>query len=156
MPQAIGAAGQMGIAAEVLGSVQNFAGSPAAGGSLTAGTYKYYITAINANGETAINVGVTTEVTVTTAAGNLTAALTWAALTGATGYKIYRTAAGGATGTELLITTLGVVTSFNDTTVGSPLGAFLVLNKASVSGTFVVATRFFTLKSASEKLVMER
>lgn len=155
MPQAIGAAGQMGIAAEVLGSVQNFAGSPAAGGSLTAGTYKYYITAINANGETAINVGVTTEVTVTTAAGNLTAALTWTALTGATGYKIYRTAAGGATGTELLITTLGLVTSFNDTTVGSPSGAFPVFNTASVSGTYVAPTKFFPFNSESLKFVQD-
>jgi len=155
MPQNIGASGQMGIAAEVLGPVQNFVGNPAAGGALTAGTYKYYITAINANGETAIVVGTTTEVTVTTSAGNLTAALTWNALTGATGYKIYRTASGGATGTELLLTTLGAVTSFNDAAVGAPAGAFPLINSASVSGTYVAPTKFFPFNNESLKFVQE-
>lgn len=139
----IGAGGFLGIAAEVLPTVTNFAGSPAAGGALTAGTYKYYITAINANGETQVN----TEVTVTTSAGNLTAALTWTAVAGATGYKIYRTASGGATGTELLLTTLGVVTSYNDAAVGAPAGAFPTVNTAAVPNTYVAPTKFFPIKS---------
>jgi len=151
MSQTIGAAGQCGIAPEVLGTVANFAGAPAAGGALTAGTYKYYITGINTFGETNVN----TEVTVTTSAGNLTAALTWTALTGATGYKIYRTAAGGATGTELLLTTLGLVTSFNDTAVGAPSGAFPLVNTAAVGGTYVAPTKFFPINSESVKFVQD-
>jgi len=91
MPQGIGAGGQVGIAFELL-AAPAAAGSATAGGALTAGTYKYYVTAINANGES----NVSNEVTITTAAGNLTGALTWGAVTGATGYKVYRTAAGGA------------------------------------------------------------
>lgn len=138
MPYGIGAGGLLGVALEVLPPPSNFAGSPAAGGALTAGTYKYYITALNANGET----NVSAEVTVTTSGGNLTAALTWTAVTGATGYKIYRTAAGGATGTELLLVTLGAVTSYNDTAVGSPSGAFPTANTAYNPGVYVAPTKF--------------
>lgn len=141
----IGASGIAGIAIEQL-LPPVLAGSPAAGGALTAGTYKYYITALNANpGETTVS----NEVTVTTAAGNLTAALTWAAVPGATGYKVYRTAAGGATNTELLLTTLGVVTSFNDTAVGAPSGAFPTTNTATTPGTYAAPTKFFPFTSES-------
>jgi hypothetical protein len=135
----------MGLAAEVLPPPSNFVGTPTAGGALTAGTYKYYITALNANGETSISA----EVTVTTAAGNLTAHLTWTAVSGATGYKIYRTAAGGATGTELLLTTLGAVTTFDDVAVGAPSGAFPLINSASNSGTYVAPVKFFPFTSES-------
>jgi len=144
MPPGIGASGQVGIAAEVL-IAPVLAGAATAGGALTAGTYKYYATAINANGET----GVSNEITVTTSAGNLTAGLTWGAVTGATGYKIYRTAAAGATGTELLIATLGLVLLYNDTAVGAPAGAFPTFNTASNSNTFVAPVKFFPINSES-------
>jgi len=144
MPQGIGAGGQVGIAFELL-AAPAAAGSATAGGALTAGTYKYYVTAINANGES----NVSNEVTITTAAGNLTGALTWGAVTGATGYKVYRTAAGGATGTELLIATVGLVLLYNDVAVGAPAGAFPTMNTATVAGTYVAPTKFFPILSES-------
>lgn len=140
----IGAAGIAGIAVEQL-SPPALAGIPFAGGSLTAGTYKYYVTAINANGETSVS----NEVTVTTSAGDLTARLTWGSVTGATGYKVYRTAAGGATGTELLRATLGVVLTYDDTAVGAPSGAFPTSNTAVAPGTYVAPTKFFPFNSES-------
>lgn len=139
MSVGIGAAGIAGLAIEQLPPPSNFVGIPFAGGSLTAGTYKYYITAINAVGETTVS----SEVTVTTSAGDLTARLTWDAVTGATGYKIYRTAAGGATGTELLRATLGLVTTYDDTSVGAPAGAFPTTNTAVTPGTYYAPTKFF-------------
>jgi hypothetical protein len=134
----------MGLAAEVL-TPPVLAGSATAGGALTAGAYKYYVTAINALGETSVS----NEITVTTAAGNLTAGLTWGAVTGATGYKVYRTAAAGASGTELLLATLGVVLLYNDAAVGSPAGAFPTVNTASASGTYVAPTKYFPFVSES-------
>lgn len=145
----IGASGQMGIAFEVLPSPSNFVGAPAAGGALTAGTYKYYLTTLNANGESTVG----TEVTVTTASTNLTAHLTWTAVTGATGYKVYRTAAGGASNTELLVTTLGLVTTYDDTAVGSPSGAFPTLNTATNPGVYVAPTKFFPFTAESLKFM---
>ncbi len=63
-----------------------------AGGSLTAGSYFYKITAINANGETLPS----TEVTATTETTNLRINLAWTAVTGATSYRIYRGTSSGA------------------------------------------------------------
>jgi hypothetical protein len=140
----------MGIAFEVL-PPPVLTGVPTAGGALTAGTYLYEITALNAQGETSVS----NEVSVTTAAGNLTAHLTWPAVTGATGYKVYRTAAGGGTGTELLVTTLGVVTSYDDVAVGAPAGALPTFNTANTPGTYVAPTKFFPFINESIKFVQE-
>jgi hypothetical protein len=147
MPQTIGAAAQLGLAFEVLPPPIATSATPAAGGALTAGTYKYYITAINAFGETTIS----NELTGTTSAGNLTLTLLWGAVTGATGYKIYRTAAGGATGSELLLTTVGAVTTFNDVAVGAPAGAFPTINTASNGGVYVPPVKFLPFNSESLK-----
>ncbi|HSX36540.1 MAG TPA: hypothetical protein VLG13_00225, partial [Patescibacteria group bacterium] len=96
----------------------SLASSPIAGGALTAGAYKYEVTAIDsAGGETTVS----NEVTGTTAGGNLTNSLTWTAVTGASGYKVYRTASGGGTGTENYLTTV-LTNSYKDTgaiTLGS-------------------------------------
>lgn len=140
----IGAAGIAGIAVEQL-TPPVLAGSATTGGALTAGTYKYYVTAINANGETTVS----NEITVTTATTNLTASLTWAAVTGATGYKVYRTAAAGASDTELLRATLGVVLLYDDVAVGAPAGAFPTTNTAEAPGTYVAPTKFFPFNSES-------
>lgn len=137
MAVGIGASSVMGIAFEQL-APPVLAGSPTAGGSLTAGVYKYYLTAINALGETTVS----NEVTVTTAAGNLTAALTWAAVPGATGYKIYRTAAAGASNSELLVATVGAVTLYNDAAVGAPSGAFPTVNTASNPNVYAAPVKF--------------
>lgn len=83
------------------------------GGSLTAGVYKYQVSAIiNRFGETAAS----TEVTATTAGGNLTANLAFATPSGPDGngpilYKVWRTLIGGGAGSETL---LGVVAAFDD------------------------------------------
>jgi hypothetical protein len=137
----------MGIAAEVLLPPVATSATPVAGGALTAGTYKYYITAINSFGETIVS----NELTGTTSAGNLTITLLWAAVTGATGYKIYRTASGGATGTELLLTTVGLVTTYNDAAVGAPTGSFPLVNTASNGGVYVAPNKFFPIVSESLK-----
>jgi hypothetical protein len=140
----IGAAGIAGIAVEQT-SPPVLAGAATAGGALTAGVYKYYVTALTSTGETTVS----NEITVTTAAGNLTAGLTWGTVTGATGYKVYRTAAGGGTGTELLIATLGVVLLYNDAAVGVPAGAFPTTNTAVTPGTYTAPTKFFPFNSES-------
>lgn len=137
MAVGIGAAGVLGIAFEQL-PPPVLAGSPSAGGALTAGVYKYYLTALTAAGESTVS----NEVTVTTAAGNLTAALTWASVPGATGYKVYRTAAGGASNSELLVTTLGLVLLYNDTAVGAPSGAFPTVNTAANPNTYYPPVKF--------------
>lgn len=149
MPYGIGAGGLLGVALEVLPPPGNFVGAPTAGGALTAGTYKYYITSINLVGES----NVSAEVTVTTSAGNLTAHLTWTAVTGATGYKIYRTAAGGASNSELLLVTLGLVTSYDDVAVGSPSGAFPTANTAYNPGVYVAPTKFIPFNDESLEMI---
>jgi len=82
------------------------------GGTFTAGTYYWKVTATNAQGETTGS----NEVTATLAASG-TQIINWVAVPGATGYRVYR---GAATGTGALITTLGAVTTYTDTgTTGS-------------------------------------
>ena len=145
----IGAGGLLGFAYEQLPAPVATSATPTAGGALTAGVYKYYITAINALGETTIS----NELTGTTAAGNLTITLVWAAVAGATGYKIYRTAAAGATGTELLLTTLGVVTTFNDAAVGAPAGALPTVNSAGTPGVYAPPVKYIPFTGESIKFV---
>lgn len=142
----IGGGGLMGLAVEVM-PPPVLTGIVQAGGALTAGVYKYYITAINAAGETTVS----NEVTVTTAATDLTAHLTWPAVSGATGYKVYRTAAGGASGTQLLRATLGAVLVYDDTAVGVPAGAFPTVNTALNYGTYTAPTKFFPINNESLK-----
>jgi hypothetical protein len=145
MPLGIGGGGQVGFAFEVLPPPVATSATPVAGGALTAGTYKYYITAINALGETTIS----NELTGTTAAANLTLTLLWAAVTGATGYKVYRTAAGGGTGTELLLVTLGAVTTYNDAAVGAPAGVFPTISTAGNPGVYIAPAKFIPISSES-------
>jgi hypothetical protein len=143
----IGAGGQLGIAAEVLAApVQAALATAATGGTIADGTYRYVVTAINANGETIAS----NEQTITTAGGGLsTVTVTWGAVTGATGYKLYKTAAGGATQTELLYKTVGLVVSDIDTAPGSPAGAFPTVNTATTPNTYRAPTKFFPIMSES-------
>src|SRR5208337_3550879 len=72
------------------------ASGPSSGGSLAAGKYYYEVTAVNAVGESAgtLTPGVTTTST------NKTVTVSWTAVTGATGYNVYRTTTSGTyTGT---------------------------------------------------------
>lgn len=67
------------------------AGVASAGGALAAGTYFYVVTATNFYGETTGSVALSKTVT---AAQQV--ALSWTAVTGATGYRVYRGASSGA------------------------------------------------------------
>jgi hypothetical protein len=76
------------------------------GGTLAAAAYFYKVTAVGGGGETAGS----PEATVTTTGSTSSVALAWAAITGATGYKVYRGTAAGAE--SVYFTT--VANSFND------------------------------------------
>ena len=91
----------------------------AGAGTLAIGTYYYRVTAINANGETLPS----TETSLALAAiGGVN--VNWGAVTGATGYKIY----GRSTGAELLIATVGAVTTYLDDGSITPAGAMPTSN----------------------------
>lgn len=79
-----------------------------AGGTLANGAYFYKVTAINAQGESTPGA----EGTDTSASTNHTMALTWTAVTGATGYRVYR---GTVTNTENKLIGSPTTNSFSDT-----------------------------------------
>jgi hypothetical protein len=140
----IGGGGFAGLAVEQLAPpVQAALATSASGGTITAGTYRYAVTAINANGETLIS----NEQTIVTTGSTSTVTVTWAPVTGATGYKLYKTAAGGGTGTELLYKTVGVVVSDIDTAPGAPSGAIPTANTAANPGVYAAPTFFFPFLS---------
>jgi len=146
MAPGIGAASIAGMALEVLAPpVQAALAKADVGGTITAGTYRYVVTAINANGETRAS----NEQTIVVTAATSTVTVTWGAVTGATGYKLYKTAAGGGAGTELLYKTVGVVVSDIDTSPGAPSGAFPTTNTAYNPGVYVAPTKFFPFMSES-------
>jgi hypothetical protein len=146
MGYGIGGGGFMGVALEqLLPPVQSALGTATSGGTITAGTYKYVVTAINAQGETTAS----NEQTIVTTGATSTVTVTWAAVTGATGYKLYKTAAGGGTGTELLYKTVGVTTTDIDTAPGAPAGAFPTVNSALTPNTYAPPIYFFPFLSES-------
>jgi hypothetical protein len=145
----IGAGGLLGVAFEVLAPPVQAATVPsAAGGTIASGTYRYYVTALNALGETTISNE--QQAVVTGPTGSV--AVNWAAVTGATGYKVYRTAAGGAAGTQLLIATVGVVVTYNDTGA-VPAGAFPLYNTAYSPGTYTAPTKYIPINSESIQMM---
>lgn len=153
MTVGIGAAGILGLAVEQLSPpVQATVTTSTSGGTLpTASTYKYYVTALNANGETTVS----NEQSVTTGAGSTNKnTVSWAAITGATSYKIYRTAADGATDSELFLATVTAPTvTYEDTGSETPAGAFPTTNTAVTPGTYVAPTKYMPFNS--ETLVVQ-
>lgn len=144
MAPGVGAAGIMGIAIEDLNSpTLTSAVGATTGGTITAGTYLYAITAINANGETTIS----NEVSVTTTGSTSTVTLSWPVVPGATGYKLYKTTAGGLAGTELNYKTVGLVTTDVDTAPGAPSGAVPTSNTALTPGNYTAPTKFVPFMS---------
>src|SRR3954462_9218480 len=144
MAVGIGGGGFIGIGLEHLANAGQAALSTnAAGGTIAAGTYKYVVTAINALGQTMAS----NEQTIVTTGSTSTVTVTWAAVPGATGYKLYKTAAGGATGTELLYKTVAVVTTDIDTAPGAPSGALPTSNTAITPNTYAAPTKFFRIRS---------
>ncbi|AZS10389.1 major tail protein [Arthrobacter phage Supakev] len=97
-------------------------GATATTGGTLNGTYFWRITAINANGETLGS----NEITTTTTAATSTQTMTWAAVAGATGYKVYRGTFSG--GQDKLVTTLGAVTTYTDTGAAGTAGAVPTTN----------------------------
>lgn len=106
----------------------NAAFTPGAG-TLGTATYYYRISAINANGETLASTE--TSLAITGPAG---VNVNWVAVTGATGYKVY----GRSTGAELLIATVGLVTTYLDSGAITPSGALPAANTTAVDGTLLI------------------
>lgn len=97
-------------AADLAAPVQAAATNSTTTGTLAAGTYRSKITALNARGETIAS----NEISTVTTGSTSKLTYNWAAVTGATGYRVYRTAVNGATNTEVLLATVGAVTSYVD------------------------------------------
>ncbi|MEY2160409.1 MULTISPECIES: hypothetical protein [unclassified Rhodanobacter] len=101
-----------------------------AGGTLAAGTYSYRVAAKNANGTTLASAAATIATTGTTS----TVTVNWNAVvapTGAspvTGYDIYGRTAGG----ELLLASVGLVTTYTDTGAAATSGALPTANTTAI------------------------
>ncbi len=146
MSPGIGAAGILGVAFEdLLEPVQSALATATTGGTITAGTYRYAVTAINAVGETLIS----NEQTIVTTGSTSTVTVTWTAVTAATGYNLYKTTAGGGAGTELKYKTVGLVTTDIDTAPGAPSGAIPTSNTAFNPGVYAAPTKFIPFMSES-------
>lgn len=90
----------------------------ATGGTLTATTYFYRLTAFNALGEGIAGA----EVSQTTTGSTSTVTIPWTAVAGATGYKLYRST---STGTEIFLTSIsgGSTITYTDTGSITPSGS---------------------------------
>ena len=98
------------------------------GGTLAAGTYFYRVSSINAYGETLASA----ETSQVTTGATSTVTVNWGAVSGATGYKVY----GRTTGAELLIATVGAVTTYTDTGAVTPAGALPAVNTTAYMTVF--------------------
>jgi len=118
---AVAAGTQIFIASQPLAApaAPTFSGESTTGGHLVGGTTYYYkLTALSAIGETIPGAeGSYTMATADGTTGQVT--LDWTAVPDATGYKVYR---GTASGGELLLATVGAVTSYVDNTNTTPSG----------------------------------
>jgi hypothetical protein len=84
-----------------------------AGGTLAAATYRYEVTALDgAGGETTASAEVAF-----VNPGAHKANVSWNVVTNATGYNVYRTAAGGGVGTEVFITTVSTNAFVDDNSI---------------------------------------
>lgn len=106
--------------------VANTPSTATTGGTLAAATYYYVLVAINASGQTTKS----NEVSVVTTGSTSTTTITWAAITGATGYRIYRGTSAGAENTYFAV---GAVTTFTDTGAAGTGGTPPVSNTATTS-----------------------
>ena len=129
--------------------------SAATGGTLAAATYYYVVSAINAQGETLKS----NELSITTTGATSSNTVSWAAITGATGYRVYR---GTATGAQTVYYAVGAVTSYVDTgstaTAGTPSGTNTTglatpvqaaLATVTTGGTLAAATYFYVVSATN-------
>ena len=117
--------------------------------TLPTGTYRYSVTATNANGETIASVppGNNPDGNQITVGANQQVRLNWSSVYGATGYKVYRTAVDGAEGTQKYLVSTAGPTTYTDTgsqTLSSTPppgvnGAILNDTYATASGTSLAA-----------------
>lgn len=98
------------------------------GGTLPASTTNNYrIAAVTGSGNTLPG----TEATAATTTGSTSSiVVTWTAVSNATGYKVY----GRSTGAELLLATVGAVTTYTDTGAATPAGALPVTDTSGGAG----------------------
>lgn len=106
----------------------------ASGTTLGIGVYHYRITFVNAQGETTAS----TYVAITTTTSNQKVNLTTIPIGagGVTARKIYRTAVGGTTGSEKLVTTIAdnTTTTYSDTVADGSLGVAIPSTNTATSG----------------------
>jgi hypothetical protein len=125
---------------QVLAPIVGLAGAPVVtlgtlagtGGTFTAGTKFWKVTAVNANGETVGSNEVSATVTATS-----TQVLNWVTVAGATNYNIYRGTLSG--GENVLVSTVGAVTTFTDTGQAGSAGDVPVVDSTG-RGTQVIVT----------------
>ena len=98
------------------------------GGTLAAATYYYRVSATDSAGTETL---ASAETSIVTTGATSTATVNWGAVTGAAGYKVY----GRTTGAELLIATVGAVTTYTDTGAITPSGALPTANNTGIAGT---------------------
>lgn len=99
-------------------------GTAASGGSLAAGTYYWTVTATNSRGETPVPPTIAGDPTSVPYVSNTVTAgqqqpLSWTAVSGATGYKIYRGTAPNVFGTLVGTVTSGSTVTFTDSNTGT-------------------------------------
>lgn len=105
-------------ASDLAAPVQAASSTATSGGTLAAGTYRAKVTAINSRGETVAS----NEISQVTTGAASTITWNWGAVTGATGYRVYRTTVGGAVGSETFLAEVGAVTTFLDDNTPAPNG----------------------------------
>ena len=113
------------------------------GGTLAAGTYYYKVTALNAQGETLAS----PEANATTTGSTGSVALAWAAVTGATSYKVYRGSSAG--GENVYYTT--VTNSYTDTGSAGVAGTVPTVN---TTGGGTIAVSGVTAKADGQTIII--
>lgn len=120
------------------------------GGSFASGATEYWeITATNAYGETIGSTETTASFSYSTSTGSAT--LTWTAVTGATGYKIYRSSISQTYTTPSLVATIGsgATTTYTDTSAALTAGAPPTTSTAALPLLFLLATNEYLGFTAS-------
>ena len=103
-----------------MGVVAAVGSAPGGGGLTGAATYFYRVSAVTSRGEQ----WAVASTTVTLGGGDDSVDLTWTAVTDAQLYKIYRTDAAGAAGTEVLITRIAAKTYDGNGTITGAVAAY--------------------------------
>jgi hypothetical protein len=94
-------------------------------------TYYYKMTGVNSIGESTGSL----EVSATTSAASSTVTLDWTSLSGATGYKVYRSATSGSYGASSMVTTIVGGGTITYTDVGSAVVSGTVPTANTTAGT---------------------